>query len=110
MPSQFTDQQLKQFGGPANISSEEMQQLAMMVAESLSEGEDPNEIVDDLTNGGWEQDDAIGFVESVQFHLLEAQHSHQGGGSGIPGWIGWIAFLIGFNVLSHLFGWGIRIF
>lgn len=62
---------------------DEIQDLAMLVAKNLADGESPDTIVNQLVDSGWETDDANSFVASIQHQLAQMQ-SHQGdGGNGL---------------------------
>lgn len=94
-----------------NLEDNEMQQLAMLVAKALNDGDSPQEVVAELVNNGMEQNEAEELVAIVEMQLYQAQHPthHQGGGGGGGegmGWIIWIGLIIGFNVLSQIFNWG----
>ena len=95
---------------PPGQSDDEIEALAMLVAENLQSGESPAEIVEQLVGNGWEENDAIGFVGSIQQQLSQpAQYSQEGGGEGM-GWLLWIGGVLLINLLSYLFGWGFWIY
>jgi hypothetical protein len=95
--------------GPSEMTAEEFSQLAEMIAEALVEGEDRGKLAQDLINGGWNPNEAQAFVSYVEDQLF-AEHHQQAQPTGDYSWLLWIGGLIGFNVLSHIFGWGITIF
>ena len=96
--------------GPSEMTAEEFEQLAEMIAEALVEGEDRNKLAQDLTNGGWNEQEANSFVSYIEDQLYASQHQQAHASGGDYSWLLWIGGLIGFNVLSHIFGWGITIF
>ncbi len=87
---------------------DEIQDLAMLVAKNLADGESPDTIVNQLVDSGWETDDANSFVASIQHQLAQMQ-SHQGDGEGM-GWLLWIGGILLINLLSYLFNWGFWIY
>jgi len=91
---------------------QEMEELAGLVAKSLAEGKKPAEITQQLVDGGWKQDDAEVFVNSISLHLINAQHAAQPShaGSGVPGWAIWIGELLLINLLSWLFNWPLWVY
>ena len=91
---------------PPGQSDDEIQDLAMLVAENLQNGESPQEIAEQLVSNGWKEDDAIGFVASIQQRLNQAAESSQEEGGAGMGWLLWIGGVLLFNLLSYLFGWG----
>ncbi|MEM7314444.1 MAG: hypothetical protein AAF497_14950 [Planctomycetota bacterium] len=93
---------------PEQMSENEIQELAELVASNLNEGGDPEEITQQLVNSGWERDKAAGFVGHIQ-NQLAAAHSQSGGGGG-GSWLIWIGLLIFINVLSQIFGWGFIVY
>lgn len=89
---------------PPGQDQKEIQGLVMLVAENLQKGEAPEDIAQQLIENGWSEDEANGFVASIQ-QQLEGQHAqHQGDGGG--GWLIWIGIILGINLASYLFGWG----
>ena len=88
--------------GPDEIEPEEMQTLAMMVAEALQEGDSHEEIATDLVNGGWTQEEADQFVIAIEYQL-DAVEASSNSGEGNWGWIIWIGVFILFKILSRLF-------
>lgn len=88
---------------------DEIQDLAMLVAENLAKGESPDAIAQQLVDSGWEAEDANSFVSSIQYQLAQAQRSQGGGGEGM-GWLLWIGGILGINLLSYLFNWGFWIY
>jgi hypothetical protein len=92
---------------PPGQSDDEIDALAQMVAENLIDGEDPDQIAQQLIDGGWKEDEAHGFVESIQHQLIAQQHAQSGGGGGEGmGWLVWIGVILLVNGLSYLFDWG----
>jgi len=101
--------------GDENISLEddEMQELAVLVAEALQNGESRDKVIADLAKNGMAPDEAEQFVSIVEYQLyqVDAHQSHGGGGGGEGmGWLIWIGIIIGINVLSRIFGWGFTFF
>ena len=92
----MTQQQL-----PPGQEADEIEALTMLVAENLQEGEDPDEIAQQLVASGWEEDDAIGFVHSIQYQI-EPTEETSGGGGGMS-WLIWIGIILLFRLLSYLF-------
>ena len=88
--------------GPDEIEPEEMQTLAIMVAEALQDGDSHEEIATDLVNGGWTQEEADRFVVAIDYQL-DAVEASSGGGEGNWGWIIWIVVFIVFKILQRLF-------
>lgn len=97
---------------PPGQDADEIQGLTQVVAESLSNGEDPEKVAQQLIDSGWEADDANGFVASIQLHMLEAENAHAntGGDSEVQGWLLWAGGIIGINFLSWMFNWGFWIY
>lgn len=93
---------------PPGQEDDEIEGLAILVAENLQKGESPEEIVQQLTESGWEEQDAIGFVSSIKHQLEEPQHVSQGGGG--MGWLVWLGGILLINLLSYLFNWGFWIY
>ncbi len=92
---------------PPGQEDDEIEGLAVLVAENLQKGESPQEITQQLVNNGWKEDEAIGFVNSIQYEL----QSHQAtGGSQGMGWLVWIGAILLINGLSYLFNWGFWIY
>lgn len=87
---------------------QELNELAGMVAESLSKGEKPADITKQLVNSGWEQAEADQFVSSIGQQLVKVQQSgaQSGDEGGGMGWLVWIGLLLLINFLSWVFGWG----
>lgn len=90
--------------GPDEIEPEEMQTLAIMVAEALQDGDSHEEIATDLVNGGWTQEEANQFVVAIDYQLdaVEA-NSSSSSGEGNWGWLVWIGIFILFKLLQRLF-------
>lgn len=90
--------------GPDEIEPEEMQTLAIMVAQALQDGDSHQEIATDLVNGGWTQQQADQFVVTIDGQLDAAEASTSASsGEGHWGWIIWIGVFILFKILSRLF-------
>jgi hypothetical protein len=100
---------MSQQGPPPGQEDDEIQGLAILVAENLQKGESPQEIAQQLVENGWEEDDAVGFVGSIQRQLESHQQSGRGGGGGM-GWLIWIGAILLINALSYLFNWGFWIY
>jgi hypothetical protein len=95
---------------PPGQSDDEIQDLAMLVAENLNNGESPDVIVEQLVGNGWEEDDAIGFVASIQHRINPpAEYAGKPEGEGM-GWLLWIGGVLLINFLSYVFGWGFYIY
>ena len=97
---------------PPGQDPEELQQLAMLVADNLAEGESPDEIAQQLVSSGWEEKDARGFISAIQRQMsaqTAPRRAHSKSGEGMS-WLVWIGAIILFNVLSKVFGWGFTIF
>lgn len=93
---------------PPGLADDEIQGLTELVAKSLSEGEDPESIAQKLIDSGWESDQAHGFVESIQYHMLAAEDGGQE--SELQGWMIWGGGIILINFLSWMFNWGFWIY
>ena len=96
-----------------DLEDGEMQQLAMLVAKALHDGDSPEEVVEQLVSNGVEREEAEELVAIVrmQLHQAQAGHTHHGGGGGEGmGWLVCIGIIIGINVLSHIFNWGFIIY
>ena len=89
--------------GPDEIEPEEMQTLAIMVAEALQDGDSHEEIATDLVNGGWTQEEADQFVVAIDYQLDAVEASSSSGSEGNWGWIIWIVVFIVFKILQRLF-------
>ena len=85
---------------PPGQDADEIEGLTMLVAENLQDGESPEEIVQQLVSNGWEEDDAIGFVDAIQYQI---QPSEESGGGGGWSWLIWIGIILLFKLLSYLF-------
>ena len=94
---------------PPGQEDDEIEGLAMLVAENLQKGESPEEIAEQLVESGWEQNDAIGFVGSIQRQLESHQQSGGRGSEGM-GWLVWIGGILLINALSYVFNWGFWIY
>lgn len=94
------------------LDQQELNQLAHLVADSLTKGQKPTEVAQQLVNSGWEQADADGFVASIAAQLASAQRSatQSSGGGGGMGWLLWIGGILLINFLSWVFGWGFFIY
>jgi hypothetical protein len=95
------------------LSQEELDALARLVAESLAKGEKAADISAQLVNSGWEQADADNFVARIALHLSSTQHSQPtaaSGEGGAMGWLIWIGVILLINLLSFLFGWGFWVY
>ncbi len=88
---------------PPGQEDDEIEGLALLVAENLQKGESPEKIAQQLVDNGWEHNDAVGFVASIQRQL--AAHQKSGGGEGM-GWLLWIGGVLLINLLSYLLNWG----
>ena len=86
---------------PPGQEVDEIEDLTMLVAKNLQEGESLEEIVQQLVSSGWEEDDAIGFVDAIQYQIQPNERSGSGGGMS---WLGWIGIIVLFRLLSYLFG------
>ena len=90
------------------LSQEELNALARLVAESLAKGEKAADVTAQLVNNGWEQGEAAEFVGRIALHLASAQdraaQSNDGGGGGM-GWLIWIGAILFINFLSWVFDW-----
>jgi hypothetical protein len=96
---------------PPGQSDDEIQDLAVLLAENLAKGEDPKVLTQQLVDSGWTEDDASSFVMSIQHQMMQAQSPSGGGGGGeATGWLIWIGAICGINLLSYLFGWGFWIY
>ncbi len=95
------------------LSDQEMQQLASMIANELFAGESREKVIGDLTSNGWGQGAANQFVSEIEYELSQAQaqasHHSSGGGEGM-GWLLWIGGILLINLLSYLFNWGFWIY
>ncbi len=90
---------------PPGQSDDEIQPLAILVVENLQEGKDPEEIIQQLVDSGWTEDDAIGFVGSIQTQMLQSQPSHAESKEGEgTGWLVWIGGALLFYLMRYLFG------
>ena len=87
---------------------DEIQDLAMLVAQNLAKGESPEAISQQLVDSGWDPDEATAFVGSIQQQLAQMQ-SNQGSDEGM-GWLLWIGGILLINLLSYLFNWGFWIY
>jgi hypothetical protein len=85
---------------PPGQEADEIEGLTMLVAENLQDGESPEKIVQQLVSNGWEEDDAIGFVDEIQYQIQPLEKS--GGGGGMS-WLIWIGIILLFKFLSYLF-------
>ena len=83
-------------------SDEDIEQFVSAVADQLAAGVPQSEVVDQLVESGWEEDEARQLVQDIGRKVTAAGSS--GGGEGM-GWLLWIGILVGVNVLSYLFDW-----
>ena len=94
--------------GHQELSEQELNDLAQLVANSLGSGKTQVEVAQQLIDSGWEEKAAQEFVGQISLALLETQerpHAGSRGGGGGMSWLIWIGLLIGINVLSYLFNW-----
>ena len=92
--------------GPEEIEPEEMQTLALMVAEALQDGDSQEQIATDLVNGGWTQEQADQFVSSIDYQLNAVEvssGSSSNDGDGNWGWLIWIGIFIALRILARMF-------
>lgn len=85
---------------PPGQLDDEIEELTILVAENLQNGEDPDEIAQQLVENGWAEEDAIGFVDSIQYRIQPEEESSGGGGMS---WLIWIGIILLFRLLSYLF-------
>ena len=85
---------------PPGQLDDEIEELTILVAENLQNGEDADEIAQQLVNNGWNEEDAVDFVESIQYRIEPEEES--GGWSGMS-WLIWIGIILLFRMLSYLF-------
>jgi hypothetical protein len=89
------------------LSQEELNALARLVAESLAKGEKAADVSAQLVNSGWEQGEADEFVGRIALHLASAQDraAKSNAGEGGMGWLIWIGAILFINFLSWVFNW-----
>jgi hypothetical protein len=94
------------------LSPEEQQELAGLIAESLAKGETPEEISQKLVENGWEQEAADEFVNTVAHYVASAERSasYSRGWDGGMSWAVWIGVILFINLLSWLFNWDFFIY
>ena len=88
-----------------SLQEEEMQELAVLVAEALQGGESREQVVADLAKNGLGDLEAEEFVTSVEYQLYQVHtpvSKVDDGNSGM-GWLVWVAVGVGVKVLSWLF-------
>lgn len=107
MSDLFPEDMLGESNRPSREDEAEAQELAILVAQALANGESRESVIADLTNNGWDPAEANEYVTTIEYHLAEAR-SRQGGAGGGEGmgWLLWIGGLLLFNLLSYLFNWG----
>ncbi len=113
MSDLFPKEMLGESEQPSAEDQAEMQELAILVAKALAKGESTDSVIADLTNNGFEPEEAAEFVYSVEYQLMEAQERHNSGGGGGgegSGWLLWIGGILLINFLSYIFGWGFWIY
>ncbi|MCA9140209.1 MAG: hypothetical protein KDB00_25735 [Planctomycetales bacterium] len=93
---------------PPGLADDEIHGLTQLVAKSLSEGESPEAVAQKLIDSGWESDQANGFVQSIQFQMMQTQD--RGRQSELQGWMIWGGGIILINCLSWMFNWGFWIY
>jgi len=87
-----------------SLQDDEMQELTVLVAEALLEGESREQVVADLAHNGLGDEEAEKLVRNVEHQLYQVQTSAgevDGGDSGM-GWLIWIAIAIGAKLLSWI--------
>ena len=111
MSDLFPEEMLGESKHPSQDEQAEAQELALLVAKALANGESRESVIADLTNNGWDPAEADDYVSTIEYHLSQAQHrqSSGGGGEGM-GWLLWIGGILLINLLSYLFGWGFWIY
>jgi len=98
--------------------------LITEIANELLGGRDPKEITDALERIGWSDREIQGLLEAVDSRIISGvgieapgarglRHPRgsrpgpqRNGGSSESGFLLWIGFLVGFNILSFVFDWG----
>jgi hypothetical protein len=88
---------------PPGQDADEIEELTEMISENLDEGIDPGQIIGQLVDSGWEEEDAVAFVVSIgraNEHPVELV-SQSGEKSGY-GWLIWVGFLL-FSLLRYFF-------
>ena len=93
---------------PLGQDDDEIQALTQVVADSLTKGDDPQAVAQQLIDSGWEPDQANAFVGSIHQHIFEDKSSSRGSES--KGWLMWVGAIVGINFLSWLFNWGFWIY
>lgn len=92
------------------ISRQEIiKKLSEFALEQRQEGKSDEEIQALLAEKHVDADTISLVMRTVNF----AEHQHQEAeeeGSGVKGWIVWIALIIGVNVLSAIFDWGFWVY
>ena len=98
--------------GHQELSEEEINDLAQLVAKSLGSGKTQIEVAQQLIDSGWESKPAHVFVGQIADAMAGGHERQPAGrqGNGAQGWLIWIGILVGINVLSYLFNWGFWIY
>lgn len=94
---------------PPGLEDDEIGDLAQLVADRLAKGDPAETVASTLVENGWQPDQAMGFVGSIEQQLRQPQTSG-GERSEVQGWMLWIGAIIGINFLSWLFNWGFWIY
>jgi predicted acetyltransferase len=81
------------------------EELVQHIAREIAGGTSPNDVVANMVENGWEEDDAREMVGSIAMRMSEAAAAQEESGGGGGGWLLWIGIIIGINVLSYIFNW-----
>ena len=79
---------------PPGQSDDEIQDLAVLLAENLAKGEAPKVLTQQLVDSGWTEEDANAFVMSIQYQITQPQTGSGGGGGEAAGWLVWIGVIL----------------
>lgn len=110
MTDLFPEEMLGESKRPNAEDQAEAQELALLVAKALANGESRESVIADLTNSGWNPDEANEYVTEIEYHLAEARSRQGSGGGEGMGWLLWIGGILLINLLSYLFNWGFWIY
>ena len=93
---------------PPGQEADEIEDLTQIVADSLAKGEPPETIAMTLVDSGWEAEEALAYVDSIQHQMSQPRQT--AGSSELQGWLIWGGGILLVNFLSWLFNWGFWIY
>ena len=93
---------------PPGQEADEIEDLTQIVADSLAKGEPPETIAMTLVDSGWEAEEGLAYVDSIQHQMSQPRQT--AGSSELQGWLIWGGGILLVNFLSWLLNWGFWIY